>query len=132
MRAGEPNVRSWDEIKAFYESRVDAGLRLEAMVRLIDQITSSPYRSLYAWTSMHDLCITQTSAPYPHEWPYLRISPLFDGRVEFRYIDTHVEQKQWSRIVAEDAAFERLERFFQQLNWFPIPKANVSSPNRSR
>ena len=81
---------------------------------------------------MHDLCITQTSASYPHEWPYLRVSPLFDGRIEFRYMDAAIEHKQWSRIVAGDAAFERLERFFQQLKWFPIPKANVSSPNRSR
>jgi hypothetical protein len=69
---------------------------------------------------VHDLCITQlATSAYPNDGPYLRISPLYVGSIEFRYFDTYVKQKQWHRIVKEDDAFARLERFFDQLHWFP-------------
>jgi hypothetical protein len=82
------------------------------MLRLVEQVEASQYaRALYAWTSMHDLCIVQ------NDGPYLRISPLFEGTIEFRYIDTPVFEKQWRRLVREDDAFQRLESFIDQLHW---------------
>jgi hypothetical protein len=90
------------------------------MLRLVEQIEASRYaRGIYAVTSMHDLCITQQPSGGYLDGPYLRISPLFDGSIEFRYFDTHVRQRQWHRIVKENDAFARLERFFDQLHWFP-------------
>jgi hypothetical protein len=55
----------------------------------------------------------------PYDGPYLRISPRFDGTIEFRYIDTHIEDKQWRRVVNENDAFARLERFMGQVHWIP-------------
>jgi hypothetical protein len=57
--------------------------------------------------------------PYPYNGPYLRISPRFDGTLELRYIDTHIEDKQWRRAVDQDHAFARLERFMEQVLWIP-------------
>jgi hypothetical protein len=72
---------------------------------------------------MHDLCLTQiASSAYP-DGPHLRISPRFDGTIEFRYIDTYVREKQWHRVVQEDEAFSRLVGFFDQLHWFGRERA---------
>ena len=75
---------------------------------------------LFAWTSMMDLCITQTPVEYPYNGPYLRISPKSDGTLEFRYVDTWDDRKQWHRIVPEDKAFERLQRFVADLHWLTL------------
>jgi hypothetical protein len=88
------------------------------MLRLVEQIKGSTYaRALHAWTSMHELCIVQVPCTYPCDGPYLRISPRVDGTIEFRYIDTPFASKQWHRVVKEEDAFRRLERFLDQLHW---------------
>ena len=46
------------------------------------------------------------------------ISPLTHGKLEFRYVDTYIESKQWYRVVDGARAFARLERFIKQLHWF--------------
>ncbi len=92
---------------------------IESMLSLVTEIIQSKYKiGLFAWTSMHDLCITQQQVDYPYDGPYLKISPLFDGNIEFRYIDTNIESKQWYRVVKEEKAFLRLEKFLNQLKWF--------------
>jgi hypothetical protein len=113
-------ITPWNEIRSFYEELVAHGLPLQAMVRLIEQIEASRYaRGLYAYTSMHDLCVTQVpEISTIQNSPYLRISPLSDGNIEFRYLDTHIESRQWHRVVGEDEAYQRLERFVDQLHWF--------------
>jgi hypothetical protein len=90
------------------------------MVRLVEQIEASSYvTGVWAWTSVHDLCVAQMPVTHPfHAGSYLRISPMFDGNIEFRYLDTYFKSRQWQRIVPEAEAFLRLERFFEQLNWF--------------
>jgi hypothetical protein len=61
-------IKPWTDIKAFYQQLVMAGSPLEGMVRLVEEIEASRYASgVYG--------------------PYLRISPRFDGTIEFRYID---------------------------------------------
>ena len=53
-------TKPWADIADFYRWLVEGGMRIGAMVRLVEQIKGSRYaRGLYAWTSMDDLCIAQ-------------------------------------------------------------------------
>jgi hypothetical protein len=81
--------------------------------------------ALFGWTSMHDLCVQQTDVS-PYSGPYLRISPLLSGLVEFRYIDTAVAHRQWNRLVPADAAPNQFTAFLHQLRWaaFQTPAVN--------
>jgi hypothetical protein len=108
-----------------YADLVGSGLPLENMLSLVGYIEQSHFSTLFGWSSMHDLCISQVPATYPYNGPYLRISPQRGGTVEFRYIDTPIKEKQWSRIVTGNAAFERLVSFANQLHWF----TSTVSPN---
>jgi hypothetical protein len=113
-------TKPWAKHESFYRDLVEHGLNLKGMLRLVEQIRASPHEpGLHAWTSMHDLCVVQTPYTFhaPHDRPHLRISPRFDGTIEFRYLDTHIENKQWHRVVNEDDAFARLERFMEQVHW---------------
>jgi hypothetical protein len=112
-------IRPWSEIEDFYRELVRPGqTAVLAMMQLVGQIKNSPYaQALNAWTSMLDLCIAQVPCNRPYDGPFLRISPRGDGTVEFRYMDTAIEARQWHRIVKEDEAFQRLERFIDQLHW---------------
>lgn len=112
-------IRPWDEIRAHYAEFANAGSSFQSMHKLVSEIDASDYKQgLFAWTSMHDLCIVQTPVTYPYDGPYLRISPLANGQLEFRYLDTPVKDKQWQRVVDGSAGFDRLERFLKQLHWF--------------
>ena len=109
----------WNRIRDHYAATADSSAALKAMLNLVDEIKASSYsEGLFAWTSMHDLCIAQTSVTYPYDGPYLRISPRDKGQVEFRYLDTPIVDKQWHRTVEGDDAFRRLDRFVKQLHWF--------------
>lgn len=59
---------------------------------------------------MHDLCVVQHPTDPYNSPPHIRISPLHDGTVEFRYIDTLIKKKQYKRLAKEEEAFLRLER----------------------
>lgn len=112
--------RPWCEIVAQYAEDADRGLAMRAMHSLTQHIAEGPLSiGLYAWTSMFDLCIVQTEVTYPYDGPYLKVSPLPDGRIEFRYLDTPEKKSQWSRIVNPDEAVPRLLKFLDQLHWFP-------------
>lgn len=112
-------IRSWEEIRNHYAKLVEAGNSFGAMLKLIDEIESSPYRfGLFAWTSMHELHIVQSPVEYPYNGPYLRIVPVGEDELDFRYIDTAIEEKQWHRVVNGAEGFARLERFLKQLRWF--------------
>jgi hypothetical protein len=117
-------TKPWAEIEEFYRWLVDGGLNVRGMLSLVEQIEASQYaRALHAWTSMHALWIVQVPCAFPCDLGYLRVTPLFDGMIEFRYIDTHIAEKQWHRRVKEDDAFVRLERFIDQLHWVVREKA---------
>lgn len=89
------------------------------MAQLVLEIESSRYEDgLFAWTSVFDLCIVQTPVTYPYEGAYLKISPIEDGQLEFRYLDTPIETKQWRRVVAGADGFARLERSLEHLHCF--------------
>jgi len=90
---------------------------LEAIEGLAIAIADGPLSSiLFGWASMFDLCIQQTDA-FPGSGPYLKISPLASGNVEFRYYDTAVPQRQWHREVPPEAVIPRFRAFLEQLHW---------------
>jgi hypothetical protein len=108
-------IRPWSEIERFYR---ELGKDAQPTLRLVERIQVSRYASmLHAWTSMMDLCIVQVPGPHPYDGPFLRISPRSDGTMEFRYLDTGIAARQWHRIVKAEDAFDRLERFMEQLHW---------------
>ena len=118
-------IRPWEEIYRFYATLELIYATLEqtegsrSMAQLVREIESSRYKEgLFAWTSAFDLCIVQTPVTYPYAGPYLKISPVKDGQLEFRYIDTPIKTKQWHGVVAGSDGFGRLERFLEQLHWF--------------
>ncbi len=111
-------TRPWEDIVKTFQERIEGGLKVQFMLNFVKEIMSSNYASgLYAWTSMHDMCIVQNAVKYPYDGPTLIISPIFNGTVEFRYIDTHIKERQWNRTVNENELFPTLEKFIEQLHW---------------
>ena len=78
--------------------------------------------SLFGRTSMHTLLISQTEfvgATHP-TIQYLRITPSFDEKkIEFRFLDTHLENRQWCRVEPANstALINRLNGFLNQVGW---------------
>jgi hypothetical protein len=90
------------------------------MAALVRFVGDSPLsQGLFAWTSMHNLCIVQTEVTYPYNGPMLVLSPTAGNQIEFRYADSPDESKQWHRTVDTDQAVGRLLSFLDQLRWFP-------------
>lgn len=113
-------IERWEDINRFYAELTPSAPWLEPMANLTKQIEKSPtVRRLFGWTSMHDLIVVQTPVSYPYDGPRLLISPSQDGSIEFRYIDTQIASRQWRRTAPRDDAFRALERFIDQLRWFP-------------
>ena len=114
--------RSWGDIHEFYDSMLPSIPWLHGILKLVERIEDSPHAShLYAFTSMQDLCITQTPTSDP---PYLRISARKDASLEFRFIDTYIAEQQWHRVVSPTEGFARLESFMSQLHWIgKVPSA---------
>jgi hypothetical protein len=109
----------WPQVRAEYEERAKTWPPAQELLNFIKHIeTTKLARGLYGWPSMMDLCISQSPILPPMEGPHLRISPRGDGKLEFRYIDTAIETRQWHRIVHASDAIPRLEKFLQQLHWF--------------
>jgi len=113
-------TRPWPDIRRHY-AEAPTFVWTEGMLALIDHISASHLASgLFAWTSMFDLCIAQAPVTYPYNGPYLRVSPIQNGRLEFRYIDTGVREKQWFRVVEPVNAVRRFDRIVRQLCWSTV------------
>ena len=111
----------WPTIVARYALYTGDNAAIHEMLALAKRIATGPLaKGLYAWTSMFDLCVTQTEVEYPYDGPYLKVSPLPDGRVEFRYLDTRDHEKQWHRTVDAKDALPRMLSFLGQLHWFSV------------
>ena len=111
-------IRAWPDIRVFYQDLVARGQPLEAMVRLIEQIETSPYvTAIYGETSMCNLWITQLPRSSYPDGPHLCIAPASVGTIELRYIDTPIIERQWSRVVEEDHAFACLAHFVDAMRW---------------
>ena len=111
-------TRPWNTIVETY-ARYSKSIPYGSMLPFVRQIEQSEYASgLFGWTSMFDLYIVQTPVEYPYDGPRLKIGPKPGNKIEFRYIDSYSEEKQWHRTVNADDAFARLEGFLDQLHWF--------------
>jgi hypothetical protein len=115
--------RSWPEILRSYGDRrpqsPDAQFyeAFGAVQNLIGYISAGPLaESLFGWTSMFDLCIQQVNVE-PFSGPFLKVSPQDDGTVEFRYCDTAIASRQWSRVAPAEGVVARFEAFLAQLRW---------------
>jgi hypothetical protein len=114
-----PMTRPWPSIVHQYDEYSNPDSSIIGVASLVNHIHESELSAgLFAWTSMFDLCITQTEVAYPYNGPYLRVKPLFNGQIEFRYLDTPDESKQWHRTVPAGEAVPRLRHFLAQLHWF--------------
>jgi hypothetical protein len=112
-------VQPWSEIRSFYAGLMTSSSAASSMFALVSEIERSKYAiGPFGWTSVLDLCIAQTRVSYPYNGPYLRISPTPDGKIEFRYVDTPINNKQWHRTVDGSEGFNLLEHFIDQLHWF--------------
>jgi len=110
-------MRPWPDLKEFYEDLLRHGHHIDPYLAIVNHlITSRKAESLHASTSHFHLRICQSDAKFPDVPPHLRISG--GEELEFRYIDTDVQEKQWHRVVAGEHAAPRLEKFFEQLRWF--------------
>ena len=109
-------TQPWPQIVARYGDYKGDRKSIHALGALAQRITQSPLANgLHAWTSMFDLCIVQIPVSYPFDGPFLRISPITEDRIEFRYVDTLEKDKQWHRTANTTQAWLRLISFLDQL-----------------
>jgi len=119
--------RTWQELEAHYLDAIDYAPNFadvfKAMADLCSGIISSDLSSaLYGHTSCHTLYIYQVDQEYPIHYSSqkLEISPnLKTRKIEFRFIDTPIEKKQWRRIENPIAQtlIDRLVGFINQVGW---------------
>lgn len=120
-------AKTWEQIADHFYDIGQRAIDMNAITALagIEDIARCIGRSprgasLFGWSSVYDLCIQQVDVE-PYTGPYLRISPLTSGLLEFRYMDTAVQGRQWHRTETPSLAVRRLESFFKQMGWFPQP-----------
>lgn len=110
--------QSWSEIRERYLGLPSDNDFRDEMLNLVEHISSSTVADgIYVWTSMFDLCITQTRHAPSEGEPHLRISPKRNQQIEFRYIDTYKTEKQWSRVVESKKSKDRFDKFIEQMHW---------------
>lgn len=113
--------QDWNDIRNRYQTVFPSESWAASMIALVDHVAESPVgQGLHPWTAMFDLIITQTGdAPedgtYP--FPHLRISPKSNGKIEFRYVDTLDQGRQWKREVESSRAIQQFDKFVGQLGW---------------
>lgn len=113
-------TRPWNEIVNQYEAYQGEHRSIRALETVARRISETPLvKGLFAWTSMFDLCIVQIEVSHPYDGPFLRLSPVSEHQIEFRYIDVHDKKQQWHRTVEPEEALPRLIEFLDQLRWFP-------------
>ena len=111
-------IKPWGKIQQQYEEIAEIHPYMSSMRDFVRHIAQGDLgQALFAWTSMHDLCIVQTRVQHPYIGPYLKVSPLKSGEIEFRYVDTYVDERQWVRTVPGGDAIQRLHQFIEQLHW---------------
>ena len=117
LRTNPPSMaKPWPELIVRYDGLETDSLR--AIGSLCRHINANPLgHSIYGWTSLHDLCISQTDMPYPPSGPFLNVSAIGPEEVEFRYLDTGPVERQWHWTVRPEETIARFSRFIEQLRW---------------
>ncbi len=109
-------TRSWNKLSEHYRGRNEESL--VALGDLCQKIDDGYFSAVvYGWSSMWDLCIVQNKVAYPYDGPYLKISPTSENELEFRYVDTNMEAKQWFRVYAAAEYEEAFNSFIEKLHW---------------
>lgn len=105
-----------------------------AMAELCNWIGKSNLSaSLFGGTSMHALLITQVELENLNHpsIQYLRIEPDFKTKkIEFRFLDTHLEERQWHRIEPPNSQrlIKRFIGFLKQVGWaYEIEGSRIQS-----
>lgn len=112
-------IRKWDVICSDYARLSRNDKKFLAIFNLVESIRDSKYSNhIYGWTSVIDLFIVQYEVNYPYEGPKLLVRQLENNKLEFRYIDTNKEERQWNRVFDGSEGFGELEKFFFDLHWF--------------
>jgi hypothetical protein len=119
--------KSWNDNACFFRSldfgQTEYASAVAGIAAVAAFVADAPlHLGLNGWTSMHDLCVQQTSVT-PFNGPYLRLSPLQSGLVEFRYIDTGIKNRQWVRTAPADQAVGRFTKLLKQLHWVAVTQA---------
>jgi len=89
--------------------------------------------SLFGGTSMHTLLITQVKLENLNHpsIQYLIIDPDFKTqKIEFRFIDTQLEERQWNRVELPNSTslINRLISFVKQVGWVcEIESSHISN-----
>ncbi len=113
------NVKSqtWDKIADFYRDRVEHGMDMLPMLRLVEEIAASRYaHGLHAITSMFTLCLSQhPDFEYGHNM--LRID-FADGRFVFRYSESPYARKEWQKECGRGEGYATFEHVMGRLKWF--------------
>jgi hypothetical protein len=77
-------------------------------------------KALYGYSSLHTLFITQTPPHFPlhPSIQQLMVEPDKAGGIVFKFIDTNIEEKRWSRRATDaSSAIARLKGFLAQVGW---------------
>lgn len=112
-------IRKWDDICSEYEKLSSNDSKFINFFNLVISIRDSKYSShIYGWTSVIDLYIVQNEVNHPYDWPKLLVRQLESNKLEFRYIDTYKEERQWNRVLDGNEGYGELEKFFYHLHWF--------------
>jgi hypothetical protein len=124
---GIPMHKSWNDNASFLRSldidHMEYASAVEGIAAVADFVADAAlHLGLHGWTSMHDLCVQQTSVT-PFNGPHLRLSPLKSGLVEFRYVDTGIKNRQWVRTATPDQSVGRFQKLLKQLHWVTITHA---------
>ena len=111
-------IRPWSDISDHYKEYNYSTTK--ALCDLSLKIGAGDFNvELFGWTSMLDLCISQQNVSYDDltNVSFLKISCISKNDLEFRYLDTEIEKKQWSRIYPANQACAALSKFIDQLHW---------------
>ena len=110
--------RTWDEVIGYYKGLNESPKwDIQPMIDFVEQIVDSKYaQGLYPITSMYTLVIGQT----PDIDPYRSVLKIefFDGRFYFVYVDSGIDTHLWKRDCEPEEAFDLLNEFIRQLDWF--------------
>ncbi len=119
MSDGVPMTYSWSRLAEHFRS--GDSVSTQAIADLCFYIDARPIRSgVHGWQSMYELSIVQLPVWTP-DGAHLHIKPFSADAIEFRYIDTHLPTRQWSRRNPADHIVHRFTNTMRQLGWFTDP-----------
>jgi len=119
--------QAWKKIEDHYLEAVGYMPEFSAMHTAMAELCnwvgmSNLSASLFGFTSLHTLFISQVKLEFPNHpsIQLLSVNPDFETeKIEFRFLDTHLENHQWSRTEPPDSVelIKRFIGFVKQVGW---------------